>query len=311
MQIPPRIGIETLLRAFGFAALLTLGSAVAVYADDLVPRAGAGTTVSDTTTTVTEPVSKTTDPIVSQTSDTVAKTAAPVIQKAAETVQPVVDTAKPVTDPVVDTAKPVTDPVVDVAKPVVADAAEALEPVAGPVIDLVGPVTQPVLDVAQPVTDTLGPLTDPVTDVVAPVTDVIAPVTDVIAPVTDVIAPITEVAPTAPGSLTPADPIESPGDRAMVPISDASTRTWTRTLPGESAGGLGEADMLPPTTPFPNELPFGVPPPGLGSLEAFSAALAAMLGFALLFGWAGARWRPWSPIPLLRGRSLLPAVPPA
>jgi hypothetical protein len=227
---------------------------------------------------------------------------------------PVGEAVAPILDPVVDVAAPVVEPIVDVAAPIAAVA----DPVLSPIVDVVNPVIQPVLDLVDPV---VGPVVDLVDPIVDPGIDPVPPITD---PVPPIAGPAGGGDHSSGPSGVPA-PAVDPNRPLIDGVAwfDADSSVGFQLGSSLRHGSVAAAAAIPaaetgassPGSPggLPwRGAPFGLPagsagPGGALSLGAWIALLAAGM-LAIVFH---AFRRPWSSLPTLRGRSLLPALRPA
>jgi hypothetical protein len=310
--------MRVLLSAIALAALLLLVGALSVFAADGALVAEAPVTV-DPLQPPPPPDGDTTAPVT----DTVTEAAAPAVDLVTDTVDPIVDVAEPVVAPIVEVVDPVLDPVVDVVAPVVAPIVDVVDPVVDPVLDLVEPVVAPIVEVIDPVldpiVDVIDPITGPVVDVVEPIVD---PIVDVVEPVTppglglvDTIDPDA-----ATGPASGAAGVLSWGAAASIAVASSIMHPAWRPIGTDPASADSRAGGVAAETPSVGT-PAGVPYPraplvplsdaaGSGSPLSLGAWIALLTAGLLGIVFYAFR-RPWSSVPTLRGRSLLPALRPA
>jgi hypothetical protein len=305
--------MRVLLSALALTALLLLAGAASVLAADGALPGDVSVTLDPTQPTPT-PTPDTSGSAVETVTQTAEPATQPVVEAAAPVIAAVADAAAPAAGPVGDAAEPIVDVVAPVAAPitdVVAPAADVLDPVVSPIAAAVDPVTQPIVDVVDPVigpiVGVVGPIVDPGTDPVPPVTD---PGVGGVDPtgLAGVPAPAFD-----PNSLLSGDVAWFDGDNSFGSPPERTTRNGLVAL----ATGIARAETGAPGPGSPGDLPwqgapFGLPSGGAGPGGALSVgAWIALLTAGLLAIVFYAFRRPWSSVPTLRGRSLLPALRPA
>jgi len=308
--------MRVLLSALALTALLLLAGAASVFAADGALPGDAPVTLDPV-----EPIAPPTPDAAGSTVATVTQAAEPATQPVTEAVVPVVaavaEAAAPLAGPVGDTVEPIVDPVVDVVAPVaapivdvVAPAAGAVDPVVSPIVDVVAPVIQPILDVVAPV---VGPIVDVVDPVVDPGIDPVPPLTGAGDRGTDsaglaaVTAPVFD-----PNSVLSRDVAWFDGDSSIGSRRSNSTSDLVVARTGIAPAETGASMPGSPGDLPWRGAPFGLPSGGAGpggalTLGAWIALLTAGLLAIVFYAFR----RPWSSVPTLRGRSLLPALRPA
>jgi hypothetical protein len=277
--------MRVLLSALALTALLLLAGTASVLAADGAPPGDVAVSIDPTQPTPT-PNPDTTGSAVETMTQTGEPATQPVVEAAAPVIAALADTAAPVAGPLGDSVEPIVDPVIDVVAPVAAPVVDAIAPAAGVLDAVVSPIADALAPVVQPMLDVVDPVIGPIVDVVDPIVD---PGTDPVPPVTD------------PGvGGVDADRLAG----VPAPAFDPNT-------------GIARAETSAPIHGSPGDLPwqgapFGLPsgsagPGGALTLGASIALLTAGLLAIVFYAFR----RPWSAVPTLRGRSLLPALRPA
>lgn len=305
--------MRVLLSALALTALLLLAGAASVLAADGALPGDAPVTLDPA-----EPPPPPTPDTAGSAVEAVTQTAEPATQPVAAAAAPVVaaiaDVAAPAAGPVGDAVEPTVDSVVDLVAPVAAPVTDVVDPVVSPIVDVTDPVIQPVLDIVEPVTgpivDVVDPVTDPGIDPVPPVTGPGVGVDS--AGLAGVTAPAFDPNSLLSGGVAWFDGDSSFGNPREWSISHGLVVVDIDTAPaGTSASSPGNPWGLPWGLPW-QPAPFGLPSDAAGSGSSLSlGAWTALLTAGLLVIVFYAFRRPWSSVPILRGRSLLPALRPA
>ena len=261
-----------------------------MFAADGVLVADAPVTVDP----VEPPLPSGTDP-TGPVTDTVTEAAGPAVEVVTETADPIVDVVEPVVAPIVDVVEPV------VVEPVVDPVREVVDPVLDPIVDVIDPITGPIVDV-------IDPILDPIVDVVEPVTPPIPGLSDPIQP-DGATGPAIDPAGLLPWGIAAAIVATSwMTDPAWLPLGSDPATPDPRTV-------RVAADT--PSLSTPARLPYQRAPllplgdvAGSGSSLSLGAWIALLTAGLLAIVFYAFR-RPWSSVPILRGRSLLPALTPA